>query len=180
MKYSEIMSVLKEHASFSYSGRFNIVVGSGKQHKGLIFMKDGLIVKGHYGDKKGWTAIKSFLLSSLVLDVEYWLIAEPEAIDYEFDSFTINISTLEKSLKELFFLYKEYKPKIPPLSLRLLPSPRALKSEIKLSFVEFQILSVLIDYGIVGELIENCPLSEVEILVGLCQLREKGLVKVIA
>lgn len=180
MKYSDIMNMLKEHAAFSYTGRFNIVGNSNKQHHGALLMKDGLIVKGIFGDKRGWSAIKAFLLQSLLTQVEYNLISEPESIDYDFDSFTINISSLERSLKEIFYLYKQFQPKLPKTSLRILPSPQALKNEHRLSLAEFQILSVLVDYSLVGELIKNCPLTEVEVLIGLCQLREKGLIKVMA
>jgi hypothetical protein len=179
MKYSQIMTTLKEHAAFSYSGRFNILASSSKQYEGALFMKEGLIVKATFGDKRGWSALKGFLLDSLIGEKEYSLVAEPENIDYDFDSFTINISNLEKSLRELFYLYKEYKDKLPKLSLRLLASANCLKSEHKLSYVEFQILAVLIDYGQISELVKNCALVEIEILINLCRLREKGLVKVI-
>ena len=180
MKYSEIMNTLKEHSAFSYSGRFNILASTSKQYEGAIFMKDGLIVKCMFADKRGWSAVKAFLLESLIGEKDYKLVAEPENIDYDFDSFTINISNLEKHLRELFYQYKLYKTKLPKPNLKLLPSVDALKSGHKLSYVEFQILAVLVDYGQISDLVTNCPLSEIEILINLCLLREKGFVKVIA
>lgn len=173
-----LISVIEDQVVVEFSGRINILNNKSRQHLGIIYIKDGDVIRAEY---KNNTALKAFF--NIYLDDlntnEISYIVEPELVD----SITRNIhypwKTLLQKMSESMHEYEKCKSLKPPKDVKILPRYEFIEQGEKVSEEEFKILSLISDYNNVEEIYQRSTLLEYEVTMSLVSLRKKGALKVI-
>ena len=176
------MSLLKnisENLKIGFSGRINILSGERSQFMGAVYLDEGMVVNAIYSGAQGERALKKLILDDGTGLVDFKVVVEPELISESSYIFKMNLDDFERFCE--LFLRETSACKVlkPGEGVKLMVSPSAVVSDLKLGTNEFKVLSLISDFSLVREIYQNTELFDFEVTNALVSLRKKGAIKVL-
>ncbi|NOT79217.1 MAG: hypothetical protein HOP07_09490 [Bacteriovoracaceae bacterium] len=173
-----LIEVLKEQASFGFTGKINILLRNNSQFIGVIYQEEGLLVGAESRELKG----KKALLKLIFEDVEshdlYKFVVEPELVSPDLHSMKVTIDEVKTEAQVHFQDYINAKKLKPSPDLRLVLNPEILISNEDLTPREFDVMSVITEWCKVSDIYKYSKLMDFEITNALVSLRKKRAIKV--
>lgn len=171
-----LINSLTEQATFSFSGRINVLHAETKQFLGTIQMKDGLIVDSFYRGMEGKNSLFKILIEDMTDAFPLKFIVEPELIENE--SFSYSVSDFTKEARRHYENFLASKKLKPPGHIKLLIKGDFMLHGSQVNSTEFQVLKVISDYSKVDDIYNESGLMEYEVTNALVSLRKKGALRV--
>ncbi len=173
-----LIEVLKEQASFGFTGKINILLKENSQFLGVIYQEAGLIVGASAKDLKGRKALLKLIFDDVESHDIYKFIVEPELIASEFSYMKVSIDEIKKEAQVHFQEYINAKKLRPDPHLKLVINPEIIESEVELTPREFDVLGVITEWCKVSDIYKYSQLMDFEITNTLISLRKKRAIKV--
>ncbi len=177
-KTMELIELIEENFTFGFTGRINILYSKNNQYLGAVFLKDGVIVSAEYKDDIGSKA-----LFNIVYDAQkqskFHFISEPEIISDSHSHCSYDRSGFYDAMKHFIGEIEKSKKLRPPDDLTLAINRDFIIKGEDVTSDEFDILSLISDYGKVLELYKHSKLYDYQITNILISLRRKKAVRVI-
>jgi hypothetical protein len=173
-----LIKILSENFSFSFSGRVNILSKVNKQYLGAIIQSEGKIVNAKYLNLSGKKALASVLME-LKSSKVFSFVSEPEVVSPGDHVFDMSEGQFLKFKNDYFEQYDELNKLRPDNSLRLAVDGIKFNFNTGLSKVEFDVLCGIIDYSTVKEIYQFSDLLDFDITTALISLRKKGILRVL-
>ncbi len=171
-----LINSLTEQATFSFSGRINVLHAETKQFLGSIHMKDGLLVDSFYRGMEGRNSLFKILIEDMSDVLPLKFIVEPELI--EDGSFSYSVNDFKTEARKQYENYLASKKLKPPGHIKLLIKGDFVLHGAKVESSEFQVLKVISDYSRVDDIYRESGLMEYEVTNALVSLRKKGALRV--
>jgi hypothetical protein len=171
-----LINSLSEQATFSFSGRINVLNAETKQFLGSIHMIDGAIVDATYKGGDGKNSLFKILIEDMAEELPLKFVVEPELI--EEGSFTYSVNDFKKEARVHYEKYLASKKLKPPGHIKLLINGVFMLQGEKVDTIEFQVLKVISDYSRVDDIYKESSLMDYEVTSALVSLRKKGALKV--
>ena len=173
-----LIKILSENFSFSFSGRVNILSKVNKQYLGSIIQSDGKIINAKYLNLSGKKALASVLME-LKSSKVFSFVSEPEVVSPSDHVFDMSESQFLKFKNDYFEQYDELNKLRPDNSLRLAVDGIKFNFNTGLSKGEFDVLCGIIDYSTVKDIYQFSDLLDFDITTALISLRKKGILRVL-
>ena len=175
---TNLMEVLKEQASFGFTGKVNLLLTTNGQFQGVIYLHEGMAVGASYGQLNGRKALYKMIFEDVESVEHFKFIVEPELVAAS--SYTMKQS-YEEIKNDAQLIYQKYiraKKLKPSMELRLVVVPEIILNQEVITPDEFDILSVLTEWSKVQDIYKYSRLMEFEITNALVSLRKKRAIKV--
>lgn len=171
-----LINSLSEQATFSFTGKINVLHRETKQFLGIVLLKEGIIVESRYRGGTGKKTLFNILIDDMSNSTPLKFIVEPELIENGTFSYSVDdFKTDARSIYEKFLASRKLKP---PGHLRLLINGEFILGGEDVTSFEFEVLRVVSDYSKVEEIYRESKLSEYEVTASLVSLRKKGALRV--
>jgi len=175
---NNLIEVLKEQASFGFTGKINILLKDNSQFLGVIYQDSGLIVGSEAKELKGKKALLKLIFDDVESHEKFKFVVEPEVVDSSHFIMKISLEEIKKEAQTHFQEYISAKKLRPDPSLKLLVDPEIIESSTEISPREFEVLSVMTEWCKVSDIYKYCQLMDFEITNALISLRKKRAIKV--
>ena len=175
---TNLIEVLKEQASFGFTGKVNVQLASNGQFQGVVFQHEGFIVEAQYGQVKGKKALFKLIFEDVESKDHFKFIVEPELIAPEFFSMKMNFDEVRLEAQAVYQKYLLAKKLKPSLNLKLVVDPEIIVNAEEITSNEFDILSLLSEWCVVSDVYKYSKLMEFEVTNALVSLRKKRAIKV--
>ncbi len=175
---TSLMDILKEQASFGFTGKINVLLQSTGQFLGVIYQSEGVIVGAefsHYTEKK---ALFKMIFEDVDGHNKYKFVVEPEVVALDKQTFTVGFDELKKEAEAHYSRYQASTKLKPAPSLKLVIDPQIIVNGLALSPNEYDILSILAEWCTVSDIYKYSKLMEFEVTDALVSLRKKRAIKV--
>lgn len=174
----ELLNLLSENFSFSFSGRINILSKVTKQYLGAVIQSNGMIVNARYLKLTGKKALASILME-LRGNKAFNFVSEPEVISPSEIIFQMTENQFLRFKNDYFEQFDELNKLKPKENLKLALEPKNFDFNLTLSKNEFDTVCSVIDHSLVKDIYENSDLLDFDITTALISLRKKGILKVL-
>jgi len=171
-----LINSLTEQATFSFSGRINVLHAETKQFLGSIHMIDGKIVDSIYRGMEGKNSLFKILIEDMSDALPLKFVVEPELI--EGGAFSYSVKDFTKEARRHYENFLASRKLRPPGHIKLLVKGDFILLGEDVCTVEFQVLKVISDYSRVDDIYKEANLMEYEVTNALVSLRKKGALKV--
>ncbi len=175
---TNLIEVLKEQASFGFTGKINILSKDNGQFLGVIYQQEGLIVGAQIKELKGKKAVLKMIFDDVESNQNFKFIVEPELISSEFMSVKLTFEEIKAEAQTHFQQYISAKKLRPAAHLKLIIDPEIIVSKDDISPQEFDVLSVISEWCNVSDIYKYSKLMDFEITHALVSLRKKRAIKV--
>lgn len=173
-----LLEILKDQASFGFTGKINVLVKSTGQFLGVIYQSEGDIVSAQAGNVTGRKALFKMVLLDVDSDDYLKFIVEPEILKDENFQIKISFEELKSESQKKFHSYLEAKKLKPPANLKLVIDPEIVVNNTQVSAEEFDVLALLSEWCLVSDIYKYSKLLEFEVTNALVSLRKKKAIKV--
>lgn len=174
---NKICNLVEEQASFSFTGRLNILDSDSNEFLGAIFQREGKIVHATFGQFTGKRALWSIVASEIQQSNRLKYIVEPEVFSGDIETFQINAAqfrTYSEKMKKTIENVGKVKP---PGAGRFSINSKVLFNDVEISPLEFDVLCATLENRTVDDIYKNTNLLDHEITEGLISLRKKKVIK---
>lgn len=174
-----ITEIIKEQATFGFTGRINIQLLDNGQYAGVILQQDGKLIHAEYAGFTGKKALFKAVVDDLEGIQKLKYIVEPEIIADGSGSFELTWKEFKVMAEKMLTQFRETARLKPPAHLRLVVDGDFIITGKPIDGVEFEVLCTISDYSKVEDVYAKSPLHEFEITRALVSLRKKGALKVV-
>ena len=171
-----LINSLSEQATFSFSGRINVLHAKTKQFLGSVHMVDGIIVDASYKGGDGKNSLFKILIEDMTDELPLKFVVEPELI--ENGSFSYRVEEFKKDARVHYEKYLAARKLSPPLNIKLIVDGEFVLHGENIDTIEFRVLKTISDYSRVDEIYKESGLMDYEVTNALVSLRKKGALKV--
>jgi hypothetical protein len=175
---ANLIEVLKEQASFGFTGKVNILSRENGQFLGVIYQQEGLIVGAQIKDLKGKKALLKMIFDDVESNEDFKFIVEPELLNPEILTMKISFEEIKKEAQSFFQEYVSAKKLRPAPHLKLVIDPEVIVSKEEITPEEFDLLTTLSEWCKVSDIYKYSKLMDFEITRTLVSLRKKRAIKV--
>ena len=175
---TNLIEVLKEQASFGFTGKVNVLSKENGQFLGVIYQQDGLIVGAQVKELKGKKALLKMIFDDVESNENFKFIVEPEVLSPENVTLKVTFEEIRKEAQGHFQEYLSAKKLRPAPHLKLVIDPEIIVSVEEISPQEFDVLSVITEWCNVSDIYKYSKLMDFEITHALVSLRKKRAIKV--
>lgn len=175
---TNLIEVLKEQASFGFTGKVNVLSRENGQFLGVIYQQEGMIVGAHVKDLKGKKALLKMIFDDVESNENFKFIVEPELLSPENITLKISFEEIRKEAQGHFQEYLSAKKLRPAAHLKLVIDPEIIVSLEEITTQEFDVLSVITEWCKVSDIYKFSKLMDFEITHALVSLRKKRAIKV--
>lgn len=175
---TNLIEVLKEQASFGFTGKVNLLSKENGQFLGVIYQQEGLIVGAQIRDLKGKKALLKMIFDDVESNENFKFIVEPEVLSDEIFSMKISFEEIKLEAQKHFQEYVAAKKLRPAPHLKLVIDPEIIVSKDDLSPQEFDVLAVISEWCKVSDIYKYSKLMDFEVTQALVSLRKKRAIKV--
>lgn len=175
---TNLIEVLKEQASFGFTGKINILSKDNGQFLGVIYQQEGVIVGAQIKELKGKKALLKMIFDDVESNQNFKFIVEPEVINPDIMSVKITFEEIKAEAQTHFQQYVSAKKLRPAAHLKLVIDPEIIVSKDDISAQEFDVLSVISEWCNVSDIYKYSKLMDFEVTHALVSLRKKRAIKV--
>jgi hypothetical protein len=175
---ANLIEVLKEQASFGFTGKVNMLSRDTGQFLGVIYQQEGLIVGSQIKDLKGKKALLKMIFDDVESNDDFKFIVEPELLNPEILTMKISFEEIKKEAQSFFQEYIAAKKLRPAAHLKLVIDPEVIVSKEEITPEEFDLLTTLSEWCKVSDIYKYSKLMDFEITRTLVSLRKKRAIKV--
>lgn len=175
---TNLIEVLKEQASFGFTGKINVLSRDNGQFLGVIYQQEGLIVGAQIKELKGKKALLKMIFDDVESNENFKFIVEPEVLSSEIMTVKISIEEIKKEAQGHFQDYISAKKLRPAGHLKLVINPEVIVSNEDITPQEFDVLSVVTEWCKVSDIYKYSKLMDFEVTHALVSLRKKRAIKV--
>ncbi len=175
---TNLLEVLKEQASFGFTGKVNLLLLNSGQFYGVVYLKDGFVVGANVGNLKGKNALYKMIFEDVDSQVNCKFVVEPEVISEINCSMKINFDQIKNEAQNMFQKYIQAKKLKPAPELRLVIDPEVIVNHEMITADEFDVLTILTEWCKVSDIYKYSKLMEFEVTNALVSLRKKRAIKV--
>jgi hypothetical protein len=159
--------------SLLYSqGNGELQVRSGHR-RGVITFYSGIITNAVAGAVDGLKALQRMLL----WDSVEWHFVTAKDVQEDCDSMRVNLLQFTRLLQGAKRLHAKIVPFMPPLSLTLEVDALAFQRKEIWTIPEARVIASVAEYQMVRDILNYCPLPDLEIYETLINLRKQGLLR---
>ena len=173
-----MIEVLKEQASFGFTGKVNVLSKENGQFLGVIYQQEGMIVGANVKELKGKKALLKMIFDDVESNENFKFIVEPELLSPENITLKISFEEIRKEAQGHFQEYLSAKKLRPAPHLKLVIDPEIIVSVDDITPQEFDVLSVITEWCNVSDIYKYSKLMDFEITHALVSLRKKRAIKV--
>ena len=174
----DLLKLISENYSFSFSGRINILSKVSKQYLGAVIQSEGAIVNAKYLNLTGKKALASVLME-LRSNKLFNFVSEPEVVSPSDIVFQMSESQFLKFKNDYFEQFDELNKLKPKGNIKLALDPLNFDFQMKFSKTEFDTLCSVLEFSLVEDIYHNSELLDFDITTALISLRKKGILKVV-
>jgi hypothetical protein len=175
---TNLIEVLKEQASFGFTGKVNVLSKENGQFLGVIYQQEGMIVGANVKELKGKKALLKMIFDDVESNENFKFIVEPELLSPENITLKISFEEIRKEAQGHFQEYLSAKKLRPAPHLKLVIDPEIIVSVDDITPQEFDVLSVITEWCNVSDIYKYSKLMDFEITHALVSLRKKRAIKV--
>lgn len=175
---TNLIEILKEQASFGFTGKINLLSKGSGQFLGVIYQDEGFIVGAQIRDLKGKKALLKMIFDDIESNEEFKFIVEPEVVESEVMTIKLSVDELKKEAQAHFQEYLTAKKLRPAAHLKLVVDAQIIMDTTDLTAQEFDVLAVITEWCKVSDIYKYTKLMEFEITHALVSLRKKRAIKV--
>lgn len=175
----DFLSILDEQASFLFTGKVNFLLAQNKQFAGAIYLLDGEIVHAEFGEQVGEHALLRMIIESAKEGV-FVFVVEPEIVTSDKCTMRLTYEMVKAKAKNLIEKHLNTLRLRPLDSLYLDVSPEYVERGVAPTSMQFEVLSLVARYHLVGEIYKYSHLPSPELTESLVALRKIGAIKVIS
>lgn len=172
------MEVLKEQASFGFTGKVNLLLSSNGQFYGVIYLHEGFLVGASCGQLGGRKALFKMIFEDVESQSQFKFIVEPELVAASHFTMKLAYDEVKVEAQKIYQKYVTAKKLKPAPGLRLVIDPEVIVNVEEITPEEFDILSVLAEWCVVSDVYKYSKLMEFEVTNALVSLRKKRAIKV--
>lgn len=175
---TNLIEVLKEQASFGFTGKVNVLSKENGQFLGVIYQQEGLIVGAQLKELKGKKALLKMIFDDVESNEFFKFIVEPEVLSPENITMKVSFEEVRKEAQGHFQEYLSAKKLRPAPHLKLVIDPEIIVSAENITPQEFDVLSVITEWCNVSDIYKYSKLMDFEVTHALVSLRKKRAIKV--
>ncbi len=175
---TSLLEVLKEQASFGFTGKVNLLLETNGQFQGVIYLHEGFIVGASHGQLLGKKALFKMIFEDVETKEHFKFIVEPELVAATHFLMKLTYEEVKGEAQKIYQQYVQAKKLKPSPNLRLVVDPEIIVNPEEITPDEFDILSVLAEWCTVADIYKHSKLMEFEITNALVSLRKKRAIKV--
>ncbi len=175
---TNLIEVLKEQASFGFTGKINILSKDNGQFLGVIYQQEGVIVGAQIKELKGKKALLKMIFDDVESNQNFKFIVEPELISPDIMSVKITFEEIKAEAQTHFQQYINAKKLRPAPHLKLVIDPEIIVSKDDITSQEFDVLAVISEWCNVSDIYKYSKLMDFEVTHALVSLRKKRAIKV--
>lgn len=175
---TSLMDVLKEQASFAFTGKVNVLLQSTGQFLGVIYQSEGVIVGAQFLQYVEKKALFKMIFEDVDSHNKYKFVVEPEVISEDKHTFKLHFEDLKKEAEAYYSRYQASTKLRPAPNLKLVIAPEIIVNNLALSPNEYDVLSILAEWCTVSDIYKYSKLMEFEVTDALVSLRKKRAIKV--
>lgn len=175
---NNLIEVLKEQASFGFTGKINLLSQENGQFLGVIYQHEGLIVGAQIKELKGKKALLKMIFDDVESNQNFKFIVEPEVLSPEVLTMKIAFEEIKLEAQKHFQEYISAKKLRPAAHLKLVIDPEVIVSKDDITPQEFDVLSVISEWCNVSDIYKYSKLMDFEVTHALVSLRKKRAIKV--
>lgn len=175
---TNLIEVLKEQASFGFTGKVNVLSKENGQFLGVIYQQEGMIVGAQLKELKGKKALLKMIFDDVESNELFKFIVEPEVLSPENITLKITFEEVRKEAQGHFQEYLSAKKLRPAPHLKLVIDPEIIVSIEAITPQEFDVLSVITEWCNVSDIYKYSKLMDFEVTHALVSLRKKRAIKV--
>ena len=175
---TNLIEVLKEQASFGFTGKVNLLSKDTDQFLGVIYLQEGIMVGAAMNELRGKKALLRMVFDDVDGNQNFKFIVEPEILDESVLTMRLKFEEIRKLAQEHYGQYQESKKLRPAPHLNLVIDPTVVVSKDELSPEEFDVLSTLTEWSKVSDIYKYSKLMDYELTMALVSLRKKKAIKV--
>ena len=175
---TNLIEVLKEQASFGFTGKINVLSRDNGQFLGVIYQQEGIIVGAQIKELKGKKALLKMIFDDVESNENFKFIVEPEVLSSEIMTVKITFEEIKLEAQSHFQEYLAAKKLRPQPHLKLVIDPEVIVSKVELTAQEFDVLAVITEWCNVSDIYKYSKLMDFEVTHALVSLRKKRAIKV--
>lgn len=175
---TNLIDVLKEQASFGFTGKINLLSRENGQFLGVIYQQEGLIVGAQIKELKGKKALLKMIFDDVESNENFKFIVEPEVLSPESLTVKISFEEIKEEAQKHFQQYVAAKKLRPAPHLKLVIDPEVIVSQDEITPQEFDVLAVISEWCNVSDIYKYSKLMDFEVTHALVSLRKKRAIKV--
>ena len=175
---NSLIEVLKEQASFGFTGKVNLLSHDNGQFLGVVYQQEGVIVGASFNELKDYKALVKMIFDDLENNHHFKFVVEPEILGQDKCRISLSLNSLIKDIQIKYQEYQHVKKLRPAGELRLLVDPLIIVSNEELTPHEFDVLATITEFSKVSEIYKHSKLLDYEITTALVSLRKKKAIKV--
>ena len=175
---NNLIDVLKEQASFGFTGKINLLSKENGQFLGVIYQQEGLIVGAQIRELKGKKALLKMIFDDVESNENFKFIVEPEVLPAEVLTMRIAFEEIKLEAQKHFQEYLAAKKLRPAAHLKLVIDPEVIVSKEDITPQEFDVLAVISEWCNVSDIYKYSKLMDFEVTHALVSLRKKRAIKV--
>lgn len=141
--------------------------------RALIYFDGGVISHAVSGAVSG---VKALLRSVMWADAQWTFASKKEHAELH-DTLKLNLLGFTRTVQEAKKILKNVQPFMPPPGVSLLVEPQAFLKKESWTVSEARVLAGVAEYALVRDVLNYCPLPDMEIYDTLISLRKQGLLK---
>jgi hypothetical protein len=167
----EFLDVIKK---FLLSGETGELVARDGVHKGVLILENGILQQAICGSIFGEKALQRIFLWERV----QWS-WNPSKIENDLGSeLHYDYFKLRKLVNEWRLRWSRVHTVIPPMQLKIKVVAQVLPKKTQWNYDEVQLLASIAEFSNVHEIMNRCPLRDLEVIEGMIKLRKEGLLEI--
>lgn len=175
---TNLIEVLKEQASFGFTGKINLLSKETDQFLGVIYQQEGIIVGAAMNELRGKKALLKMVFDDVDDNQHFKFIVEPEILEESVFSMKLKFEEIRKLAQTHYQEYQQSKKLRPAPNLNLVIDPEIIVSKDELTAEEFDVLATLTEWSKVSDIYKYSKLMDYELTMALVSLRKKKAIKV--
>jgi hypothetical protein len=144
-----------------------------RHRRALVYFYGGVIIHAVSGAVHG---LKALLRAVMWPDAEWTFFPKKEHGELH-DSLRLSLLGFTQALQEAQKIHKKVQPFVPPPGVELLVEPQIFMKKEIWTNSEAKVLASVAEYALVRDVLNYCPLPDMEIYDTLITLRKQGLLK---
>ncbi len=174
---TSLWNFLLEHRSQSSTGRVWVKTQELNPQQGTLDLIDGQIASVSLENMHGLKALSRLFLWEKVTCL--FEAKEHSALHVD-ENFNVHLAQLENIVADHQGRYLKIRKMIPPKNIKLKLAADALPKREGLIPLHYYVLVSVVEWEKVSQILDFCPLLEIDILESLIELRKQGVVAVAA
>ncbi len=175
---TNLIEILKEQASFGFTGKINLLSKDNGQFLGVIYQQEGILVGAQIKELVGKKALLRMIFDDVESNQNFKFIVEPEVLPPEVLTMKTSFEEIKLLAQKHFQDYVSAKKLRPANHLKLVIDPEVIVSKDDITPAEFDVLAVISEWCNVSDIYKYSKLMDFEVTQALVSLRKKRAIKV--